>query len=262
MSKFVNFDSAVSLEKAKTFSLNSKNRVCNPCHFEKIKREMIDSLNVMPPITVNVVTNNIIDGQHRHKAFVKLREEGILPENSTLKVMYVEISAEDELKAIVKANNNSKGWTLDDFVASYIVSGIVSYVKLDKWCKEHALSSENGKSKIRYGSAILTGRRASNDLKNGTFTFTDEEMQRAENVHSEMQEIIEVFGMKGRGVWIESLAVSWIAVREQHNFRTWMKEFKSKKSMFLRMPKDNSKDWDNIFAQAHLGIDKKKVNEK
>jgi hypothetical protein len=58
------------------------------------------------------------------------------------------------------------------------------------------------------------------------------------------------------------LATSWIAVREQHDFRTWMKEFKSKKSTFLKMPKDNSKDWDNIFAQAHLGIDKKKLNEK
>lgn len=257
MSKFVNFDSAVSLEKAKTFSLNSKNRVCNPCHLEKIKREMMDSLNVMPPITVNIVTNNIIDGQHRHNAFVKLREEGTLPETSTLKVMYVEISAEDELKAIVKANNNSKGWTLDDFVASYIVSGIVSYVKLDKWCKEHALSSENGKSKIRYGSAILTGRRASNDLKNGTFTFTDEELKRAEQVHDELNDIVELFNMRGRGMWIEAMAISWIEVRNEHDFDTWKKAFKSKKADFMKMPKDNVKHWKAIFAYAHLDISMK-----
>jgi hypothetical protein len=36
-----------------------------------------------------------------------------------------------------------------------------------------------------------------------------------------------------------------------------MAEFKLKKQYFQRLPKDNSSDWENIFAQAHLAIDKK-----
>jgi hypothetical protein len=88
--------------------------------------------------------------------------------------------------------------------------------------------------------------------------LTEDEMQRAEMVHTELLGIVEMFGLKGRGMWIEALTISWIAVREQHDFETWMKTFKSKRSEFLKMPKDNSKDWNNIFAQAHLAIDMKK----
>lgn len=73
-----------------------------------------------------------------------------------------------------------------------------------------------------------------------------------------MLEIVELFDLKGKGQWIESLATSWVAVRNQHDFHSWMKELKAKKQRFLKLPKDNSKDWDSIFGQAHLAIDKKK----
>ena len=257
MGTFIGYES-VSYERATQFTLNKQNRPYNPAHLEKVKRSTLTSLDVMPPITVNVVTNNIIDGQHRHKSYIDLSKSGALPKTSELKVMWVSIPVEDELEAIIKANTNSKNWTLDNYIGSYINSGVESYVKLDNWCKAHALSSENGKSKIRYGAAIISGRRNSNELKKGMFTFTDSELERAEEVHTEMLGIVEMFGLKGRGMWIESLAVSWIAVREQHDFETWMKAFKSKRSDFLKMPKDNSKDWNNIFAQAHLAIDMKK----
>lgn len=256
MGKFIGYES-VSYERATTFTLNKQNRAYNPAHLEKVKRETLDSLDVMPPITVNVVTNNIIDGQHRHKSFIDLSKSGSLPKNSELKVMWVSIPKEKELEAIVKANTNSKNWTLDNYIASHINSGNEFYVKLDEWCKAHALSSESGKSKIRYGAAMISGRRNSPDLKRGTFTFTEQDIQRAEEVHTELLGIVEMFGMKGRGMWIEALTISWIAVREQHDFETWMKAFKSKRSEFLKMPKDNSKDWNNIFAQAHLAIDMK-----
>ena len=106
--EYVNFDAAVSLEKAQSFGLNNKNRAYNLSHLAKIKREMLACLEIMPPVTVNVVTNNIVDGQHRHKAFVDLSQDGLLPNNSTLKAMYVSIPADKEYEAIVRANNNSK----------------------------------------------------------------------------------------------------------------------------------------------------------
>lgn len=82
-------------------------------------------------------------------------------------------------------------------------------------------------------------------------------IKRADDIHAEMLEIVELLELKGRGMWIESLATSWVAVRTQHNFRTWMKEFQRRKQRFLKMPKDNSRDWNAIFAEAHLEIDKK-----
>lgn len=245
-------------EKAMTFSLNKKNRAYNPSHLEKIKRQMIDCLDIMPPITVNMITNHIVEGQHRHKSYITLMANGVLPKDAVIGVKYVEIPEENELEAIIRANNNSKGWTLENYVASSISSDIVAYVTLDNWCKSHSLTSENGKAKVRYGCAIIKGKRCAPELKKGTFTITDEELQRAEAVHAEMVEIIDVLELKPKGMTLEGLAVSWIKVREQHDFRMWMEEFKKRKSKYQKMDKDNSREWDAIFAQANLNIDLKK----
>lgn len=254
--KFVKFG-LVSYAKAKGFGRNQQNRKIKHSHLQKIKRQCLESFDLMPPVTVNVLTDNLIDGQHREKAYLDLIEEGLLDPKSKLKVMYVEIPVEDEIQAIIDANTNSQSWTLDDYIASYAKSGLENYARLDDWCKMHTLSNKNGVSKFRYGAAIITGKRCASDLKKGSFTFTEDEYERANEVHAEMLEIVSLFKLKGKGSWIESLATSWIAVRNQHEFKVWIKELKAKKQKFMKLPKDNSRDWDNIFAQAHLAIDKK-----
>ena len=99
-------------------------------------------------------------------------------------------------------------------------------------------------------------------MRNGTFTFTDEDLKRAEQVHDELNDIVELFNMRGRGMWIEAMAISWIEVRDQHDFNTWVKSIKSKKNDILKMPKKNSKQWKAIFAYAHLDIDSKMLKAK
>lgn len=257
LGRFIAFDAYVPYEKALTFNLNNKNRVYNTRHLEKIRAQTIRSTELMPPITINIITGNIIDGQHRHKAYVDLYALGLLPRHATIKVMYVEIPEEKELEAIINANTNSKNWTLDDYIASYIKLGIESYVRLEEWSKSHLLTCECGKSKIRYASAILAGKRCNPTLKSGMFTVTDEDFERANVIHDEMFQIAEILGMKSRGSWLESFAVSWNKVRNQHNINVWLKEFKAKKATYGRMPTDNDKDWEAMFAQVHLNIDKK-----
>lgn len=257
MRKFIDFG-FVSYDESLKFGTNQENRAYNHAHLDKIKKQCINSLDTMPPITINVLTNHIIDGQHRLKAFQTLVENKEIDVDSKIKVMFVEIPIMDEKQAIIDANTNSKNWTIDDYIASYAKAGITSYIKLDEWCKAHPLATENGKSKFRYGASIITGRHCQGDLKKGDFSFTDEELKRADAVHAEMLEIVELFGLKGKGAWIEALAVSWMDVRSQHEFHSWMKELKNKKRRFLKLPKDNTRDWDNIFAQVHLAIDKKK----
>lgn len=258
MIKFIKFD-LVSYEDAKKFGRNNENReIKSRTHLQKIKKQCLTSMEAMPPITVNVRTNHVIDGQHRLEAYKNLVAEGLLGEDVKLKVMYVDMPIEEEKQAIIDANTNSKNWSLDDYIDSYSKAGVISYVTLENWCKMHPLCTENGKAKYRYGASIIKGKRCSTELKLGEFKVTQEEMARADDIHAEMLEIVELFGMKGKGNWIESLAVSWVGVRNQHDFRTWMKELKSKKSRFMKLPKDNSKDWDSIFGQAHLAIDKKR----
>ena len=256
MSKFITFN-IVSYDDTLKYGKNQENRAFNHAHLEKIKKQCISSMDTMPPITINVVTNHVIDGQHRLKAYQDLIKEGTIDPETRIKVMLVEIPVEEEKQAIIDANTNSKNWSLDDYIASYVKAGIVSYERLNELCKMHPLACEGGKSKFRYGAAIIKGKRCP-ELKNGEFAFTEDELRRADEVHAEMLEIVELFGLKGKGSWIESLATSWVSVRNQHDFHSWIKELKAKKQRFLKLPKDNTKDWDSIFGQAHLAIDKKK----
>lgn len=247
----------VSYGDTLAFGRNQENRKINQSHLSKIKKQCETSFDLMPPITINKITNNIVDGQHRLKAYQDLVLQGVISDRQKIKVMFVEIPVNEEKQAIIDANTNSKNWSLDDYILSYAKSGDLNYMKLEDWCKKHSLSSDEGKAKFRYGAAIITGRRCASELKSGNFSFTEEELKRAEDVHAEMLEIVELFKLKGKGAWIESLACSWISVRTQHPFKIWFKEFKAKKRGFLKLPKDNSRDWDTIFGQAHLAIDKK-----
>lgn len=256
MTKFIGFD-LLPYDGTLEFGYNQENRAFNHAHLSKIQKQCLTSLDAMPPITINTITNHIIDGQHRLKAFQNLITEGLIAQNSKIKVMFVEIPIEEEKQAIIDANTNSKNWSLDDYIASYVKAGLVAYVKLDEWCKTKPLASDNGKSRFRYGSAIITGKNCSKELKSGGFSFSEDELERANEVHAEMLEIVELFNLQGKGPWIECLALSWISVRDQHDFRVWIKELKAKKQRFLKLPKVNAKDWNNIFAQAHLAIDKK-----
>ena len=256
VTKFVDWG-FLSYDEVLAFGKNQENRKINHPHLERIKKQILASAETMPPITINIVTNHIIDGQHRCEAYKNLIENGSLPKDTKIKAMFVQIPVEYEKAAIIDANTNSKNWSVDDYIESYVKAGIVAYKVLDEWCKNHILTSENGKAKYRYGAAIITGKRCQAVLKEGNFYFSESELNTADDVHAEMLEIVELFGLKGKGAWLESLAVSWYSVREQHEFRKWMKEMKIKKQKLLKMPKDNQKDWDNIFASIHLAIDKK-----
>ena len=245
----------VNLEKAKTFTLNSKNRTVVPNHLSRIKREMCECLWTMMPIVVNINTNNILDGQHRHKSYIDLMEAGELPKDYLLGVMYVSVPEEFELEAIERINNNDKSWTLGDFVKRH--SDDDSYNKLIQFCLSHSLTCDNNGPKIRYGSAMATGKSCTNILKRGEFYATDADFERAEQVHDEMLQIIEALGKEKRGSYLESLATTWIRFRDHYDFATWMNEFNTNKK-YSKMPSNNGKQWDTLFAIAHSSIEMKK----
>lgn len=267
MKKFIKFE-MVSFDETKNYGKNQENRSINRGHLQKIKEQCLENFAMMPPITINTVTNHIIDGQHRLEAFRTLVSDGSLPKDSNIKVMFVEIPVDEEKDAIVDANTNSKNWALDDYISSYVKAGIVSYIQLQEWCKEHILCCRFTKEKetgeqnktynYRYGAAILTGKRCSSELKSAKFTFTDADAKIGHDVHAEMLEIVELFNLKGNGAWIEALAVTWHSYRGMHSFKEWMRELKAKKNRFMKMPKDNSTEWEAIFNTAHGAIDKKR----
>lgn len=249
----------VTYDVTLNFGKNQRNRQINHSHKEEIKNEMLKHFEIIPPITVNRLTNNIIDGQHRAKAFQELIEKGQLNPTTRLLVMFVDIPIENEAEAIIDANTHSKNWSMDNYIYSYTTKvdddlplnyDRESYCKLNNFCLAHTLTSENGKSKFRYGAAIITGKSSAKLLKSGTFTVTDEQVAEGEEILREMEEIINLFDIQGKGAWIEGLAVAWSERRKAFPFKHFMRELKRKKNRFQKQPKNNAKDWARIFNEV------------
>lgn len=265
--KFLGFQE-LNLEEVKDFGRNQKNRLYNDSHLSEIRGRWIEDAVMIPPIQINTVTNHIIEGQHRLRAYIDLMNEGLLPEDTKIKVLYYQIPEEDELDEITNANIHVKGWSLDDYIHCHVKCGLKPYCNLEEWCKEHSLcykvkktKNKNGEKEIslkyRYGAAILTGKGCRKELQKGTFTFTEKQRKIANEVHGEMLDILSVMNKRGVGAWIEYMAVAWYEVRNFHPFSVWMKEFKLKKNRLAQYPSDNKEDWKNIFNDIHGAIDRK-----
>lgn len=243
----------VNREFTNKFNSSNENRVINHGHVNRIKEQMKTNLEVFPPITVNEITNNIIDGQHRLEAFKKLVDNGDLPSDAKLSIMYVQIPVSEEKESIINANTNSKNWSLDDYIASYSKSNN-EYQKLNEWCLSHSLCNDGKKSKFRYGAAMLKGIACAPSLKDGSFFLTQEDMKRGETIHDELLEIVGILNKPTKGNYFEYMAVSWNQVREWHSFKDWLREIKLKKNNINKKPFSNKKDWDTIFADLHRAM--------
>lgn len=243
----------VSIEFAKRFKSTTENRMVNHGHVNRLKEQMRTALANFPPVNINKRTNNIIDGQHRISAFRLLLNEGELPTDTKLSVMYTDMTEEDERLAIINANCNSKNWSLDDFMKSYAVVNL-EYKKLEEWAKNHSLCFDGKKAKFRYAAAILKRQNCTKMLKDGSFLISTEDFKIGEQIHSELIEVLGVLGKNEKGAYIESVVLSWSDVRELHSFKEWLKELRLKKLSINKKPYSNKKDWDSIFSIVSTAI--------
>lgn len=259
MNKLIRFD-FISYEETKKLQFHNQNRVINRLHLDKIKKQHLEEgLGCMSPIIVNITTNDVIDGQHRTIAYQELIEEGKMSADTKIQIQYVLMEEKNELDTIVQVNKNQKSWTLENYIDSEIAGGNMNYIKLGEWCKTHILTNCDGKPKYRYGGAILLGKGCQQRLQDRAFLFDDEAAKKAETIHSEMIDILKVLEFPMKGCWIESMAIAWHGVRDFHDFKSWVRGLKKQKSKLCKLPHESKNDWNNIFSQVHLELDKKTI---
>lgn len=215
MRKLENFLFSASYEEAKEFGRNQNNRPIKQNHVDEFKNELKKS-NIkdgelsfgVVPIVVNEITNHILDGQHRHLSFIQSIEEGILPKGAEIAVLLVKFTEDEELDKIIKYNEKSKNWSLNDFIGLYSYLHNMNYIKLIKFAKSHELcksktdfSNEiefdkygwpilNG-LKMRYATALIKLKKCDKMQKRGEFTASEDELQRAETINNEIVEILK-----------------------------------------------------------------------
>lgn len=257
----------ISREVASTFEFNALNRPINPSQISNLKKNIFKSENpndtkmFVSPIIVNKRTNNVIEGQHRLKAFLDLTEKDEYSK-ATLGVMYVDITPKKEVELMKIMNNTTKRWQTADFINSYIKSKNPNYVRLEKFCNSHELTKGNTEKslpKYRYGVAFIKGKNCDTDLRKGTFICTDDELEKGEIIHNEVLKIFDSMDINERSHLTEIVAFSWMQRRNDiKDFELALKELKVSKS-FRNMVKDTKRveDWKDMFIKLRDKIEKK-----
>lgn len=253
----------LSAEDLKKVGFNPFNRKTNESHLRQIKRDMLVSLSDFPAIVINVITGNLIDGQHRVRAFLQLVKSGQLPEDAKLDVKLVEIENEEEFKTIININTNSKNWSIDDYIRTYVEQGIESYVLLDDFCKEgspYLYDNKTKKRKYTYAAAILKPSVASsgNNLKYGLFEISHEDIDRGRKKLRELEDLNSVMKQSNKGQWFREFSKVWCVYSElfHHTMTEWKSELR-KKSYWIEKPTSKTQFVTMINA-AHSAIELKK----
>lgn len=192
---------------ANIFTFISGNRqVKDVKHVDSITAAMKRG-DFIPPIIVDESTGTIIDGQHRYQAACNLWKKGI---EYNLLVMYVDYP--NPLLAAIKYNNNSKKWSIENYVNAYIADGNHSYSLLKKFCESHDLLHSGIKNCYKAAFQILTGMSSSTCISKGTLVITEDQYVKAEETYSQLKLMTEA--TKCSQVIARTNILAWLEVRE------------------------------------------------
>jgi hypothetical protein len=241
---------------------NPFNRKIDDAHKCRIKKQIRESPLTIPPIRVNVITNNIIDGHHRVEAFKELQREGMLGEKTTLPVMFVTLSCQEEMNSIISASANSKNWGTRDYVDVFSKVN-PNYQTLLIWGKTHEIcQSKRSGINYRMVCAFIKGKNG-HILKKNDLKITDSEIKYADMLHDEIIELCHALGENPidgktgtlRGSHhIADMVLSWRVIRNQRPFTEWKKSARALRTTISNMPKNNIAHWNIIFDRINRHI--------
>lgn len=185
-------------------------------HVDEIAEVIIKNGNMdkFPPIIVDINTLQILDGNCRFKAMIKVLEKNAL-ENIKLRVIYEDVAEEDFDNRVIELNQGQKSWSLLDFIYNYSLRGNENYKRLIDFCKsEDTLHKVDGTINPRYAAAALV--KPINDLKNSKLELTNEEVEVGKLVTQEAAEIRKKFSDDAKangGGWYEPYLKAWAEIR-------------------------------------------------
>lgn len=270
--KYSNFFKILGYDEVVSFGKAQKNRKINSKHVNDFLTIIKDTKFVADedgiilvygiiPIIVNPFTGHILDGQHRLEAFKIAIEKGLIPADAKILVGYWRIEDENhENEVTIMLNSKSKNWSQNDYLDAY-AKDIEYYSKLKDFCLSHSLCfNQHGNvttPNYRYGAAIITGKCCHGWLKDGSFSFTPDQLAVAENIHEEMVQIRQKLGLKNT-CDIEPMAVEWHTQRQLMNINDIISLNYIPAGIRDRQIR-NKRDWAEVFSILNVNVQKKRL---
>jgi len=178
----------MQVKETKNYSMFTNiggNRPLNELHLNRLKKSMQEEL-LISPIIVNE-KHEVIDGQHRLRISSELK----------LPLRYI-VAEGYGLNEVHRLNQNSKNWTMTEFIDGYADMGIKEYIYLKDFLDRTDLN-------ISSALALLssdTGKNI-NDIKNGTWKAVHQE--RAETIADWVNIIKQYHNGATRQVFVRAL---------------------------------------------------------
>lgn len=268
----------VNVQEVEKFSFINANREINKTNVNDKKREFLKHNCFLNEITINIDNYHILDGQHRIKAYLELIEKNEIPNTTLLNVKYIKLYGISEIDYCKDINSSAKIWKTEDFINRNKETGIYSdlYSKLDAlfdFAKPlkydptktliHKISGTRQRAYrrllvlLKYNRGVkFNGKLMVREFNDGTLKITDDEIEKAKILITELTEILDIICW-GSPCGLEDIAKTWIEVRDEFPFQQWKNVFKKKYDSIIRMPKNNKREWDNIFSIVLADLRKK-----
>lgn len=206
-----------------TFKFYDDNRILNKSHIKEIRMDIDKApykAKYFAPIRIDINTMGIADGQHRVSAFIKAWKEGSLEEMRVIFEDYpIDNSGNDRMSIIARINGTNKNWGINDHQHRLLSEDHKSMKTIEEFGKTHSLcQKKNSKGEVvgfypRYAYAILFGRNMTTDVKNGSISVSNSEIEFGNKLHDELHKLIDVLNYEMNS-WFESFAHAWYNIRK------------------------------------------------
>lgn len=203
-----------------TFKMYEDNRTLNKTHIAEIASDIMKEpykARFIAPVRIDINTMGIADGQHRVSAFLKAWEAGSTEE---MKVIFENYPTDPNgrMSVIARMNGTNKNWGVNDHQHRLLVENNIHMINIESFGKSHTLcQKKNKKGEVidffpRYAYAILLGKNATKDVKDGSIKISKSDLDFGEQIHTELEQLVTALGYEVNS-WFESFAHAWYNIR-------------------------------------------------
>lgn len=215
------YDDLDVVEKA--FKMYEDNRTLYKTHISEIQAD-IDKLpyksKFFSPLRVDINTMGIADGQHRLEAYKRAWKNG---SKEPMRVIYEDYptsnDGRDRMDIISRINGTNKNWGVNDHQHRLLAENNTSMVNIREFGMSHKLCQKKNKNGEvvdfypRYAYAILLGRNATKEVKDGSIKASKKDLEFGEKMNGELEMLVDALGYEMNS-WFESFAHAWYNIRQ------------------------------------------------
>lgn len=174
--------------------------------------------HLLQDIFVDIETGEIVDGNHRFKALQMYAEKHGGLNGHVVYYQYYHRNEGQSLASAVKQFNDGRAALMTkDYSRLSELDGNTAITRINEFGRTHSLLYTVNKKghkvvKDRYNYAVIFGKNVTKEMKNGTITVTEHQLEGAAQLYREIEAMVNACDMPTNS-WFEHFCAAWHHVR-------------------------------------------------